>query len=77
MKVRQSRWIAPLLAGSAGLASVCSMVGCQVVEGGQLLPSPYYAQDDVQYFPPDNEFKLSREAAAMQQFKAERELAQP
>lgn len=77
MKVRQSRWIAPLLAGCAGMACVCSMVGCQVVEGGQVLPSPYYATDDVQYFPPDNEFKLSREAAAMQQFEAERQLAQP
>jgi hypothetical protein len=59
------------------MATIGSMVGCQVVEGGQLLPSPYYASDDVQYFPPDNEFKLSREAAAMQQFKAERQLAQP
>lgn len=77
MKVRQSRWIAPLFAGCAGMASVCSMVGCQVVEGGQTLPSPYYIKDDVQYFPPDNEFKLSREAAAMEQFKAERALSQP
>lgn len=77
MTVRQSRWIAPLLAGCAGMASVCSMVGCQTAVGGQILPSPYYATDDVQYFPPDNEFKLSREAAAMQQFEAERQLAQP
>ena len=77
MKVRQSRWIAPLLAGCAGMACVCSMVGCQVVEGGQTLPSPYFTSDDVQYFPPGHEFKLSNEAAAMQQYKAERELAQP
>jgi hypothetical protein len=53
------------------------MVGCQVVEGGQILPSPYYVSDDVQYFPPGPEFKLSNEAAAMQKYKAERELAQP
>ena len=33
---------------------------------GQTLPSPYWLTDDVQYFPPGTEFKLSREAAAMQ-----------
>ena len=42
--------------------------GCQMDVGGQTLPSPYYITDDVQYFPPGPEFKLSREAAAMKQF---------
>jgi len=37
--------------------------------GGQTLPSPYWQADDVQYFPPGPEFKLSREAAAMKAFK--------
>jgi hypothetical protein len=39
--------------------------GCQVDVGGQTLPSPWYMTDDVQYFPPGPEFKLSREAAAL------------
>jgi hypothetical protein len=39
-----------------------------------LLPSPYYV-GSVHYFPPDSEFKLSREAAARMQYEAEREAA--
>ena len=30
------------------------------------LPSPFSCRDDVQYFPPGPEFKLAKEAAAMQ-----------
>lgn len=42
-----------------------AMTGCQIYQGGQTLPSPYYMEDDVQYFPPGPEFKLAREAAAL------------
>ena len=38
---------------------------------GQTLPSPYYLQDDVQYFPSGPEFKLPREAAALKAARAE------
>ena len=41
--------------------------GCQVEMAGQTLPSPYYLTDDVQYYTPGPEFKLAREAAAMQE----------
>ncbi|MFM8284571.1 MAG: hypothetical protein ACKOCW_13545, partial [Planctomycetaceae bacterium] len=41
------------------------LTGCQVDIGGQTLPSAYYLQDDIQYFPAGPEFKLSREAAAL------------
>ena len=44
------------------------LTGCQTDVGGQSLPSPYYMSDDVQYFPPGPEFKLSREAAAMKAY---------
>ncbi len=37
----------------------------QVDVGGQTLPSPFYMADDVQYFPTDEEFRLSREVARM------------
>jgi hypothetical protein len=55
-------WRAILL----GLIAFVSLgvTGCQIDVGGQTLPSPYYLTDDVQYFPPGAEFKLSREAAA-------------
>ena len=38
--------------------------GCQVNVGGQTLPSPFYLDDDFQYFAPGPEFPLSQEAAA-------------
>jgi hypothetical protein len=48
--------------------------GCQVSMNGQTLPSPYYLQDDVQYFPSGPEFKLSREAAALKAARAQEKL---
>jgi hypothetical protein len=59
--------------GALVLAGVAS-TGCQVDVGGQTLPSPYYMYDDVQYFPPGPEFKLSNEAAAMKAAKAQQAL---
>jgi len=43
------------------------LAGCQVEMAGQTLPSPYYLSDDVQYYAPGPEFKLAREAAAIQE----------
>ena len=57
-----------------GLATALSASGCQVSSGGQSLPSPYYLTDDVQYYAPGTEFKLSREAASQKAYKAELEL---
>ena len=48
-----------------------SLTGCQVDYGGQTLPSAYYLQDDIQYFPAGPEFKLSKEAAAQKAYKKE------
>ena len=62
-------WIKALLCG-VGLSAV-SVTGCQVHLGGQTLPSPYYLEDDVQYFAPGPEFNLPREAAAMKAAKAD------
>lgn len=47
--------------------AVTLLAGCQVEMAGQTLPSPYYLTDDVQYYPPGPEFKLAREAAALQE----------
>ena len=59
--------------GCGILVAIVSGTGCQVELGGQTLPSPYYMQDDVQYFPPGPEFKLAREAAAMEDYARENE----
>jgi hypothetical protein len=59
-----------LLLALALVAGV-GLTGCQSDFGGQSLPSPYYMSDDVQYFPPGAEFKLSKEAAAMKAYNQE------
>jgi hypothetical protein len=61
---------ARILLATAALAAG-SLTGCQVDVGGQTLPSAYYLQDDIQYFPAGPEFKLSREAAAQKAYKKE------
>ena len=62
-----SREFALLFCGIGGLL----LTGCQVDVGGQTLPSAYYLQDDIQYFPAGPEFKLSKEAAALKAYKKE------
>lgn len=66
---KSTHWTKVVLLG-AGLAAL-SATGCQSHIGGQTLPSPYYLSDDVQYFAPDSENKLSREAAAMKAFDSD------
>lgn len=57
--------------GVLGILVVLGASGCQSSIGGQVLPSPYWQQDDVQYFPPGPEFKLSKEAAALKAWKSQ------
>ncbi len=76
MKSKTSnRWI-HLTWCAVGLLAALPAAGCQVSVGGQTLPSPYYASDDVQYFAPGTEFKLSREAAAMKAYQADQQTKQ-
>lgn len=63
-------WVKRVILGWAML-SIATATGCQVSVGGQTLPSPWYHKDDVQYFAPGPEFKLSREASALKEFSAE------
>jgi hypothetical protein len=64
-KTKRAIWrsVALLAVGPA----LALMTGCQVEYAGQTLPSPYYLTDDIQYYVPGPEFKLAREAAAMQE----------
>jgi hypothetical protein len=72
---RRHSWRRALL--SLGVCSSLGIAaGCQVDIAGQTLPSPWYQKDDIQYFPPGAEFKLSREAAAQKAF-SQTQPAQP
>ena len=75
MKTNSPVWLRNAVCG-VGLAIVLASTGCQGVYNGQTLPSPWYISDDIQYFPPGPEFKLSREAAAMKAYKADLQAAQ-
>jgi hypothetical protein len=59
---------------AVSLAGLAGSTGCQVDVGGQTLPSGYYLQDDVQYYAPGPEFKLAREAAALEARRREEAL---
>ena len=64
-KSKRTTW---RLAAALIAPAVLLATGCQVEMAGVTLPSPYYLDDDVQYYPPaPSEFKLSREAAALQE----------
>lgn len=65
----------PALSLAAGLALLVTATGCQVDVGGQTLPSPYYMQDDVQYFPAGLEFLLQNEADALRAAREDAGLA--
>lgn len=75
MSERNQCWLKGAVC-AIGLTAL-GLSGCQVSVGGQTLPSPYYLRDDVQYFAPGTEFKLSAEAAAMEAYKADQELQTP
>ena len=67
-----------LIPGALATLLVCGgLVGCQTTVGGLLLPSPYYVDDDVQFFAEGPEFKLPKESAAQQALKAQREAGAP
>lgn len=66
---KQNAFTFMILAASFGASMM--FTGCQTTVGGQTLPSAYYLGDDVQYDTKGPEFKLAREAAALQEARGE------
>lgn len=64
-----------LLVG-AMLVSATSTGCLQTTIGGQALPSAYYLDDDVQYFPTGPEQKLSNQIRALERYKTQRQAEQ-
>lgn len=57
-----------------GLALAVCSTGClQSTVGGQTLPSAYFLEDDVQYFPAGPETKLANQIRALERYKLERQ----
>ena len=59
-----------------GLVTAILATGCQMDVNGQTLPSPYYLNDDIQYFAPGPKMKLAREAAGLKTDRDEEQLGQ-
>ena len=59
----------------AGLALVAPLfaTGCQSSIGGQTLPSAWYLEDDVQYFPAGPEFKLTNLEERLEQYRLQQQ----
>ncbi len=75
-KTTSLHWMQTTLAGMGLALAAISSTGCQGTYAGQTLPSPYFIHDDIQYYAPGPEFKLSREAAAQKAYKADLEAQQ-
>lgn len=63
-KLRSGKGLLGLL-----LAGSCGLTGCMAEYNGQNLPTGYYLGSQIQYFPAGPEFKLTREAAAMKEYR--------
>jgi hypothetical protein len=68
--------LAVVVIGFGILGSLATSTGCQVSIAGQTLPSAYYLDDDIQYFPAGPENKLANETAAMKKAREESKLRQ-
>lgn len=73
-KINIRRILTASATGMVTVAILSGATGCQSSINGQTLPSAYYLQDDVQYFPAGPEFKLPREAAALKAARAEEKM---
>lgn len=60
-RMQLSSWAGLVLTGT-----LCLATGCQTYLGGMTLPSNDYLRDNPDYFQPEPNFKLPREAAAQQ-----------
>ncbi len=70
-KNKQSKAWSYALLGMLLVVGIAPSVGCQVSVAGQTLPSPYYLNDDVQYFPAGPQNKLANETAAIEKARSE------
>ena len=52
------------------------LTGCQLSQNGQTLPSPWYLDNKIQFFPAGNEFQYQQEVDRMKKEQVDRELAQ-
>jgi len=70
------RWTMAGLLGALLVGTLPCLTGCQLSQNGQTLPSPYYLDNKIQYFPSGNEFQHQQEVDRMKREQNDRELNQ-
>jgi hypothetical protein len=74
--MNKSRIIFSLSGFIVALGSVMTMSGCQTTVGGQTLPSAYYLDDDVQYFPAYSDDLLPKLKQSLDEYRVEQSATQ-
>lgn len=75
MTLNSKRFWPAMVVLTGGLFTLTG-TGCQTTVGGQTLPSAYYLDDDVQYFPAGPEFQLSKQVQAIEEYKLQQQADQ-
>lgn len=71
---KSRRWVFGFL-GAAFLGTMVPLMsGCQLSQNGQTLPSPFYLDNSIQYFPEGNDFQHQQEVDRMKKEAADRDL---
>lgn len=73
---KSTRWLLGGLFAAALFGSLSFLTGCQLSQNGQTLPSPWYLDNKIQFFPAGNEFQYQEEVDRMKKEQVDRELAQ-
>ena len=72
----RNRWIVGGLMSILAAGAAMVLTGCQMTQNGQTLPSPYYLDNQIQYFPAGNEFQFQGEVDRMKREQVNRQLSQ-
>ena len=72
MNRNRIKWWPRAALAACGLFALAA-TGCQTTIGGQTLPSGYYLQDDVQYFPAGPETPLPNARRIQEQYRLEQQ----
>ena len=72
----RNRWILGGLLAVLAAGMLPMFSGCQLTQNGQTLPSPYYLDNEIQYFPAGSEFQFQGEVDRMKREQVTRQLSQ-
>lgn len=75
-RIKVNRWIVGGVMSALTIGAFSLLAGCQMTQNGQTLPSPYYLDNEIQYFPAGNEFQFQGEVDRMKREQVNRQLSQ-